>query len=295
MQLDFTYQLADLREAAVPERYAANPERYGRRWIWRIPLFALAALMAGFSLWIQAMLPIAAVPQPAAVAAHDLRTELLPALIPGFYVCTMYLLAIWKTWRFSHDPNRATAGSTGWAVHAVRLSIGVICGVGLSKMISHDWDSIWYPTTRQLIWTAAGPWVLVIVLMQILGVLQRRGPVQTRWRGEPGLRRPQTVILDDAGFHISDSLCSANVAWSCFKRARETKNLLILSAEGTSQILLPKRAFASAEDIVRCRSMLQNLIPTTRFLVPPIGFAVLPTSVLPLPEPSPVLPNSASS
>jgi len=57
-------------------------------------------------------------------------------------------------------------------------------------------------------------------------------------------------------------------------------------------VLGRKRAFADPQAIERCRSMLQNVIPITRFLVPPIGFAVLPKPVLPLPDPSPAPPNS---
>lgn len=289
MQLEFTYQFAEIRESLMPERFAAHPEKYGRRWIRPTFIWVIAGSVWSFAVWESGWIP----DRWSAVSEnlpHDLRTELLPALIPAFYVCALYGLVIWNTWRGMRRVKLPDASTIGWGGRVARMMISGICALGIWTAISHNWDPIWFPTRKQLVLVAVAPWLVLIVLMQVLGAIQRRGKALGPWRTNPGLRRPKTVILGESRFCMYDAHFRSECEWTYFKRVRETKHLFVLVSEGGADYIIPKRAFMGPAELERCRSLLQNVVPNTRFLVKPIGFAVVPVPVLPLPG----LPPQAS-
>jgi hypothetical protein len=289
MQLEFSYQLADLREVQIPEAYDANPAKYRRRWIRLVVSWAFSVSMIALYLWLQRMLPQPTVPARA-TPQFEPRIELLPAIIPAFYIFIVYLLTIAKTWRTSRDPSAATAAPRDIVGRVIRTLSGGIIGAAIWFGIAGTWDWGWYPSRTQIALVTVAPWIVLIGFMQVLGVLQRRGKSFGPWRTNAAWQRPKSVTMDGSGLRLRDALYYFEFEWPYFKRVRETRNLLVLIGEGGMQYLIPKRAFADPADIEHCRSLLQNRVPHTRFLVRPMGFAVLPKPAIPLPE----LPGDSS-
>lgn len=283
MQLDFTYRISDLRESLVPEAHAAKASRYTRWRVWKILLtFAFYALIC-FEIWIQERLQDASGTQAVNVP-HDLRLELLPALFPALYVCVLYVVTIIRTWRTARRPELAIHQPVNQSSRLARLIPVVFVGGAVEWGLTANWNSIWYPTRMQILLVTAAPWIVVIILMQVLGILQQPCNTWRRWRGNEGWRRPQSVSLDATFFRVDDGVTRRECIWAYFGRARETDNLLVLMGEGGTQYVIPKRIFPDPVDLERCRSLLQNVIASTQFLATPVGFAVLPKPVLPLPE-----------
>lgn len=284
VELEFNYELADLRESLVPEKFAANPERYARRWIRTAVIWTLAALIGAIDLWLNRRFPIPHRPQPLDVP-YDLRTEFLPSVLPALWVFSVYVLTIRLTWRALRKGERVKAMNADPISKVIHLlasgAIGLVAGIGFA---ADDWDSIVRLSPARIALLALAPWCVLVILMQVLGLLQRRGKFIGEWRRKASWRRPKSVRLDETGFVLRDPLYQFNFTWAYFSRARETKNLLILVSEGGTEYLIPKRAFAHPADLERCRSLLQNVVQNTRFLVRPIGFAVLPHPALPLPD-----------
>ncbi|HEY2586821.1 MAG TPA: YcxB family protein [Tepidisphaeraceae bacterium] len=288
VELEFNYALADLRESLVPEKFAANPEKYARRWIRTAVIWAIAALVGAIDVWLNVWLnrrfPIPHRPEPPDVP-YDLRTEFLPSVLPALWVFTVYILTIRLTWRGLRRGERVKAMNADPISKVIHLlvsaAIGLVAGIGIA---ADDWDSIVRMSPARVALLAVAPWCVLVISMQILGVLQRRGKIVGEWRRKPSWRRAKSVRLDETGFVLRDPLYQFTFNWAYFSRARETKNLLIIVSEGGTEYLIPKRAFAHPADLERCRSLLQNAVPKTRFLVRPVGFAVLPHPVLPLPE-----------
>lgn len=293
MRLEFTYELADFRELRIPEMYDANPVKYRRRWLRSVVGMTCSAAAVGLYLWIKHSLPTPAV-ATAAPPAYDPRTELLPALIPGSYVCAIYVLTLIKTWQATRERDGSAPAVRHDAVRIAAQLVGVALGIAVWFAIAGAWEWHWQPSRTQIVLVTIAPWAVLIVLMQVLGAYVRRGKVVAPWRTNPATRRRKTFELDETGLRIQDAVYRFECEWSYVKRVRETLNLLVLIAEGGAEYVVPKRAFADPSELERCRSLLQNVVSNTRFLVKPIGFAVLPRPVLPLPEYDAALPGGGS-
>jgi len=290
MQLEFSYELVDLRESRVPEKFAANPEKYARRWIPVVVIWAIAATMGAFDVLLKKLSP--APPRVSPDVIYNFRAEFLPALLPALYVYTLYFLMIRSTRRTAQNRKSASAVMRGRVTRVIYFLVCIALGVVAGMAIVGDWGSSWRATPVQVVLITVAPWLLLIVLMQMLGFLLRRAKVVGEWRSNAAWGRPKLVKMDETGFLLRDQLYQINCAWPFFARARETKNLLILESEARAELLIPKRAFAHPADLDRCRSLLQNVISQTDFLVRPIGFEVLPKPVLPLP---PIDPQDVDS
>ena len=281
MQLEFRYELDDLRELHTPEAYAANPAKYRRRWIRAALAIGYLAAILTLYLWVQRRLPKPTTPA-SATPDFEPRTELLPALIPAFYVYVVYVVTLMKSWRAARDPEAATRSPRDPSGRVTRILVGFGFGIGIWFGIAGTYNWALHPDRTQVVLITAAPWVVLIVLMQMLGVLQRRGKVVGAWRTNASWRRPKSVTLDASGLRIRDALYRSEFEWTYFKRARETLNLLVLVGEGGTQFPIPKRAFVDPADLNRARALLQNMVPESQFLVAPGGFDVIPRPI-PLP------------
>jgi hypothetical protein len=282
VQVEFSYEIADLRESQVPEAFAAKPEKYARRWIRTVVIWMIAAVFGAIDVWLNRMFPTPSPSQPRMVA-YDFRLEFLPAILVAMYIISVYILTIRATWRGLRKGERIKGWNADPVARVFHILVSVAVGVVAGAAIYGQWDSGAQLSPGLVVTLTLCPWVVLIVLMQVLGLLQRRAKLVGEWRLNPGWRRPKSARLDDHGFVLRDALYELSFTWAYFARARETKNLLILVSESGAEYLIPKRAFADPSDLERCRSLLQNVVPNTRFLVRPIGFAVLPNPVLPLP------------
>jgi hypothetical protein len=270
MRLEFAYTLADIREAAMPALFAGNRRLYRHHWI---GIIALSLLFTSFgtAMWvIQSKLGEPAPPQ-------RLLLEILPSLLPATLVLCLIGESLWKTRR--KLPPRAGAKERR-PTTLIDRSIGFLLASGISLavwMITHGHATwLWHPTPLQLVIARVAPWVIVLAAFSLATSLQTRWRAAAKWLAQPDWDQPRTVELDDDGYCSSHALAQTRQAWACVAAARETQNLLILIGYDDSQYLIPKRAFACAEDFWRCRNLLRSVVRQTQFLPhKPTGFPAL--------------------
>lgn len=282
MRLEFTYTFDDLKEALVPEKYAANPGAYRGASISGLLAWPLLFLMIAASLWMQELSPVR--PRPAELPARELALDLLPSVLPAALVFLLLAIATWRTYRRSwQGPTLTVTSGRKWAQQVVGVLIMLIVALGTLALLNRDWEIVWQPTRNQLLLLEIVPWMINLMLLVLLGQLQRRWSARQQWASKPGWQRPKVLELDAAGFSLLDPVSRVQHAWPYFRRARETANLIVLISEDGLQYLIPKRAFADPLDADRARGLIQNMVPQSSFLSKPGGFAVIPKPAIPLP------------
>jgi hypothetical protein len=91
------------------------------------------------------------------------------------------------------------------------------------------------------------------------------------WENRPDLHRHQTVDISAEAVALSDTTCTHNFQWPAFIKGEETRNLFLLFTWQSNALMIPKRAFASAEQSEAMRNLMK-LIPGIRSA----GFEVAP-------------------
>lgn len=282
MRLEFSYTFDDLKEALMPEKYAANPRAYGRESIRGLVAWPLLFLMIGVSFWLQNRLPLQ--PQPAEIPPRELVLDLLPTVLPAVLVFLLLLMATWRAYQRSREGPVLTVSSGRKLVYQVIWMVVMgIFTLGVLTLLNRDWAIVWQPARGKLLLLEMGPWMIDLMLLVLLGQLQRRWSARQSWANKPGWRRPKVVQLDEHGFSMLDLVSRVQHRWPYFRRARETANLIVLISEDGLQYLIPKRAFADLLDADQARGLIQNMVAQTTFLTRPGGFAVVPKPAIPLP------------
>lgn len=148
-------------------------------------------------------------------------------------------------------------------------------------MINPGPPIVWRLTRPQLLLLEWGPWALNLVLLIVLGVLQRRWSARQQWLANPTWGRPKVIEIDEWSFRLSDTVTRIELSWPGIVRAHETANLLVLHAESGLRYLIPKRAFADEADLFRARSLIQTAVPDNKLQASPVGFAVMAAPAAP--------------
>lgn len=138
------------------------------------------------------------------------------------------------------------------------------------------------------------PYVLMLVTIVVLVKVYARSVYKRAFDERNPLQRRHVIELSPRGVTSSEPLARHEYAWEAFNRWIESPNLLLLYLSHNMMLPLPKRAFASPEEVERCRALLRAMIDTPRsarqaFEVLPAPSAA-PLPVPPLPLPIPPLP-----
>ncbi len=97
--------------------------------------------------------------------------------------------------------------------------------------------------------------------------------VENLWKGASNLHRPFSLEVSDYGMVLAEPLARYELRWYLFERVIETKNLFLLYVGEQSFHIIPKRAFADAEQLGLFGALLHNHV-THR----PTAFPVLPVA-----------------
>jgi hypothetical protein len=129
--------------------------------------------------------------------------------------------------------------------------------------------------TRQI---DAGPWTILLPILPWIGVALALWPLgywalrrQRRkfWEGSAHLQQPRVVTVTDEMLTDATTLTSHAYRWAAFVKFHETTNLFVLYPTQYTLEIVPKRAFASPDDIQAFRAFLQERIaPPTRHAFP---------------------------
>jgi hypothetical protein len=83
--------------------------------------------------------------------------------------------------------------------------------------------------------------------------------VSTAWTGNPFLARPQTATATADTFQLQTEYWRNQISWHGYTRWAETKNLFLIHLSEPTFHIVPKRAFADAEQLNQFRALLGNI------------------------------------
>ena len=94
------------------------------------------------------------------------------------------------------------------------------------------------------------------------------------WESQPHLHRPQTMEVTEGGVVVSDAVSRTENRWDAYSHVRETPNLFLLYTSDLVIQSVPKRAFASEQDLRSFRELVRQTIaerPAPAFPVVPVA------------------------
>jgi hypothetical protein len=104
--------------------------------------------------------------------------------------------------------------------------------------------------------------IALLVLLILFGLLLFPYlRVRSMFRKSPSMRKTRRYIVGQAGITVQSEDATANCKWSLFQRAIETPTVFVLSQNSYHGTYIPKRCFASSEDIARVRDLIRENMP----------------------------------
>jgi len=170
--------------------------------------------------------------------------------------------------------TRGVVGAIGWVVAAVLLAVFV----WIRRHAPDPADGV--VAAERSAWRGIADfvrphftWVVLTGAMCIFLIRYTSRQLLTIWEGAPGLRMPFTLSVSDDGITIAEPLSRHELKWLAFDRVIETQNLFLLYVAEHLFHMVPKRAFADANQVEEFRAMIDNRITRrpTAFPVLPVG------------------------
>jgi hypothetical protein len=196
---------------------------------------------------------------------------ILPLIVVALYVLSIALM------QRKHGVRGATRSALAGVIWAL-MPLGIIAAtvLGLRLLVRalgqgsapdqsrYDWVAILLPQAT---------WAVLLAMMTMLVSRQNRQAAQRTWDAQPSLRRPRIVEIDDRGIFIDETVEQRRYEWIVILRVIETANLFLLCPSEITFEMLPKRVFASLQELETARAILNERI--TDRAGEPQGFAVV--------------------
>lgn len=148
-----------------------------------------------------------------------------------------------------------------------------------------DWFGTLYPQ-----W----PWLLAMGLIGVFAIRSSRIMIRQLWQAQPNLARPRTVELSAFGLTIDEAATQRQYQWPAIVRFLETPHLLLLCPTDITFEPIPKRCFATADELNAARALIKHQMDLSK---PHSAFPVQCPSAAPtpitLPLPEPLVPQPA--
>jgi hypothetical protein len=81
------------------------------------------------------------------------------------------------------------------------------------------------------------------------------------FRASPAIKKPRRLTFGTAGIKSESEDVTSYFKWSAIQRALETRGLFVLTQTKYTAIYVPKRCFASRDEIVRLREIIRDSLP----------------------------------
>jgi hypothetical protein len=245
---------------ALAARRKRKSRRFGVLWIVMSGYFFLAALL------------------PGALGVSNRGTLIFhffaPVVLGGIDVVLVLCVMLLKQGKLPRIGWRGLLSLTPFLF----LAAIWVFDVELSRSINPQlFGADWY-------WKLLAPhttWLFFLTLFVIMAVRRLRKHRQTLWEQQPSLHRAKSTDISAEGVTISDGVTRYECRWAAFVGWTETKALFVLFPSELQTIFLPKRAFASPEELDAMRA-LAGLIASSKAGGFPVVHAV---SELPPPLP----------
>jgi len=141
----------------------------------------------------------------------------------------------------------------------------------------------WYGTLMPQV-----PWLVFALLLLYATVRRAKQMQKLAWETNPRLARPKTVDLSVFGVAIDESDSQRTYQWPAIFNFIETAHLMILCPTELTFDALPKRCFASADEINAARALISHQLSASQNIPAfPVQPAPAPDSTSPTETGSP--------
>jgi hypothetical protein len=111
-----------------------------------------------------------------------------------------------------------------------------------------------------------GPSILAVIALLVLFILFALLlfpylRMHAIFRRSKGMTKTRRHTLSAAGITIQSDDVKSECKWSLFQRVHETPGVFVFSHTSHGATYLPKRCFASSDDIVRVRQLIRENMP----------------------------------
>jgi hypothetical protein len=160
----------------------------------------------------------------------------------GFWDYFDRTIASWRTWGF------------------LIAMAGLMLGVGAYAAANPPHDAIYSAT--QMFFMFEIPFLVVMTAIIILiGSLHS-------WLSNIKHSAPQEVAISEDSIVFSGADASGALAWTVYTRYKETPwSFILWKPGGSAWTIFPKRAFASPNDLLRCRALLDRHLAKSRWFL----------------------------
>lgn len=215
----------------------------------------------------------------------DSRPQIRPTMYHAILVCfpligLMVLIGVINAARQWGDRKRAARGLVRFFLPVMLL---LVIGAGLwmllhwlrqlppagapagaSTSFETDWFGVLYPQ-----W----PWLVAMGLIAVFSVRSSRIMIKQLWRAQPNLALPRTVELSAFGLTIEEAATQRRYQWPAIVRFLETPSLLLLCPSDITFEPIPKRCFATPDELAAARALIQHQMALSK---PHSAFPVQP-------------------
>ena len=175
-----------------------------------------------------------------------------------------------------------TLPGTRWrAVFLLAIFILTLTGLIVTVVLWRSSNPSMGPVWDRAMLVPHVSWMFLMTWLVIMGAVGQRRRRKGLWEGQQTLHRAKSADISAEGVTIADAVTRQEYDWEAFAGWTETKALFILFPSEFQVIFLPKRAFASPEELDAMRA-LAGLIPSSQAGGFPVVHAV---SELPPPLP----------
>jgi hypothetical protein len=165
---------------------------------------------------------------------------------------------------------------TGRQAIALSTFITLIAALVFQQWFNHKFSPQGARTL--LTWQTILPhsiWLTILVYVSTIAAHNHRTRLPRHWEARPDLHRHQTADISADGIQLSDTQSRREYQWQAFVKYEETRTLFLLFMAESQALMIPKRAFETAEQLDAMRNLMK-LIPTSRapgFEVTPLATA----------------------
>jgi len=287
MRVQFQTTYADFLEANLGrvalQRLGGKPAiAWSRIAAWLIMLLGISMLILARA----SAVPARNKPDPHIILPLGgvLTIRFLNASAYSFLFCVLYAMRLVQTAVKRPRPGwLGPAKGQRWIALLIYIVMTAFVVLVLRVMnIDSYSDSPRSPSGYEILLSAA-PTLVLVGMLAVFGSTYRRFDVRRRWEAQEFLHRPYTLAADDAGIALEEAKSTTRYQWDYFPGFRETVNTLLLYVSAYGFVIVPKRAFASAEDLETFKAFLLSHIKTGTLL--PTASSGFPVSLLPPPLP----------
>jgi hypothetical protein len=188
------------------------------------------------------------------------------------------IVAFGFTWLGISLPSSFRARRFPWLTGRQVVSLSTFLGLIGALLFEHWLNHKFNPKSHadSLTWQTLLPhsiWLTILFYVSCVGAYNHSKSLPRHWQNRPDLHRHQTVDISAQGVVFSDTETRREYHWPAFVKSEETKHLFLLFTSEHIGLMLPKRAYDSAEQLEAMRNLMK-LIPKEETR----GFAVLPAA-----------------